>query len=40
MNDIPSLPGELSGAFVLATVGNCDIDSIDPSPALVITASL
>jgi len=36
VNDIPSTPGELAGAFVLATIGNCDLDIVDPSPALVI----
>lgn len=40
MNDIPSLPGELTGAFVLATVGNCDLDVVDPSAALVIPTLL
>ena len=35
-DDIPLLPGELHAAFVLSTVANCQLDSIDPSKALVI----
>ena len=34
-NDMPILPGELHGAFVYSTVANCELDSVDPSPALV-----
>jgi len=34
-DDIPLRPGELHGAFVQSTVANCQIDSIDPSEALV-----
>lgn len=35
MNDMPEQLGELHGAFVLSTVGNAGIASIDPSAALV-----
>jgi xanthine dehydrogenase/oxidase len=32
--DMPSLHNELHAAFIIATVGNCQIDQIDASPAL------
>ena len=35
VNDIPSFPGELTAFFVLATIGNCDLDTVDASAALV-----
>lgn len=35
MDDIAPVPGELSGAFVLAKKGNCRFTSLDPSSALV-----
>ena len=35
IDDIPSVPGELVGYFVLAKVANCDLDVIDASAALV-----
>lgn len=35
VDDIPTLPNELYAAFVLSTVGNCEIDAVDPSEALV-----
>ncbi len=35
INDIPAFPGELTGIFVMATVGNCDLDTVDASAALV-----
>ena len=33
--DIPHKQGELHGAFVLSSIANCDIVSVDPSEALV-----
>lgn len=33
--DIPYLSNELHGAFVVSTIGSCQIDSIDASKALV-----
>ena len=36
VNDIPSVKGELNAAFVLSTVANCDIVSVDTTEALVI----
>lgn len=38
-DDIPPYPNELYGAFVTSSVGNCLIDSIDASRALVIYTS-
>lgn len=35
INDIPNFPGELSAYYVLASVGNCDLDTVDASAALV-----
>ena len=35
MDDQPALPGELHGYYVLTTVGNGTIASIDASKALV-----
>jgi xanthine dehydrogenase/oxidase len=35
VNDMPSFPGELTAIFVMATIANCDIDTIDASAALV-----
>ena len=35
IDDIPKFPGELHAAFVLATLANCELDLVDPSPALV-----
>jgi xanthine dehydrogenase large subunit len=35
INDIPDLPGVLHAAFVLTTVAQGYVDSIDPSEALV-----
>ena len=35
IDDIPKYPNEAHAAFVLASVGNCELDTIDPSPALV-----
>ena len=35
INDIPTVPGELHAAFVVAEVGNCNLGTIDPSAALV-----
>ena len=35
VDDIPLRPDELHAAFVLSTVGNCRIESIDASAALV-----
>jgi hypothetical protein len=32
---MPSFPGELTAIFVMATIANCDIDTIDASAALV-----
>jgi len=37
VNDIPKMPGELFGAFVLTTVGNASLKSVDASEALVGT---
>lgn len=34
-NDEPILPGELHAAFVYSTVANCELDTVDPTPALV-----
>ena len=33
--DVPTLPEEIHAAFVLSTVGNAKILSVDPTPALV-----
>lgn len=33
--DVPKLPEEIHAAFVLSTVGNAKIMSVDPTPALV-----
>ncbi len=35
VNDIPKMNGELAGAFVLTTVGNARLKSVDASEALV-----
>ena len=35
IDDIPKYPNEAHAAFVLASVGNCELDTIDPSPAVV-----
>ena len=35
VNDIPSVNGELNAAFVLTSVANCDIVSVDTTEALV-----
>jgi xanthine dehydrogenase/oxidase len=35
VNDLPIVPGELCAAFVSSTVANCELDSVDPSDALV-----
>ena len=35
LDDSPKFPGELHAAFVLATLANCELDLVDPSPALV-----
>ena len=35
IDDIPKNPNEVHAAFVLATIGNCELDTVDPSPALV-----
>ena len=35
VNDIPLHKGELFGAFVISNVASCDVDVVDPSPALV-----
>jgi xanthine dehydrogenase/oxidase len=37
VNDIPSIPGEVHGAFVLTTVSTGTIANIDPANALVST---
>ena len=34
INDIPASPRELHAAFVLTSQANCDIDQVDPEPAL------
>ena len=34
INDLPANPRELHAAFVLTTQANCEIDSLDPEPAL------
>ena len=36
VNDIPQVNGELHAAFVLTSVANCDIVSVDTAEALVI----
>ena len=35
VDDIPAYPGQLEAAFVLSTVGNAKLSSIDASEALV-----
>jgi xanthine dehydrogenase/oxidase len=34
--DISPAKGELAAAFVISDVANCDLDTVDPSEALVI----
>ena len=34
-NDVPLVPGELWAAFVYSTQANCELDTVDPSEALV-----
>ena len=34
INDIPPTPNELHAAYVVTTVANCDLDTVDPSEAL------
>lgn len=35
VDDIPPIPGELFAAFVQSTIGNCNLETVDPGPALV-----
>ena len=35
-NDIPLLPGELHAALVLTSQASCQLDTVDPSPALAL----
>ena len=35
MDDIPAYPGQVEAAFVLTTVGNATLESIDATEALV-----
>ncbi len=35
-NDFPNLPNELFAAFVYSTVANCQLDTVDPTNALVM----
>jgi hypothetical protein len=37
VNDMPTFPGELCAAIVVSTVANCELDTVDPSEALVST---
>ena len=39
VDDIPAYPGQLEAAFVLSTVGNAKLSSIDASEALVCWTS-
>ena len=34
MDDIPSRHDELHAAFVVSTQANCEIEALDPQPAL------
>ena len=36
VDDIPKVPGEVYGAFVLAKKAVCEVESVDPSPAMVL----
>ena len=37
IDDIPLRGNELHGVFVVSQFGNCQLEAIDPSEALVIT---
>ncbi|XP_059083877.1 uncharacterized protein LOC131881124 isoform X2 [Tigriopus californicus] len=34
VDDIPAIPGELFAAYVQSTIGNCNLKTVDPGPAL------
>ena len=40
IDDIPIRGDELHGAFVVSTIGNCQLDSIDPFNALVFNSNV
>lgn len=37
VDDIPSGPRDVHGAFVISEMGNCELDGVDPKPALAVT---